>query len=99
MSVSSETPPPEKVTLAIEGWNAKDLNSRAVFERSLNSLLAQSYPIRRCEVMVIVDDSLPMEDVEWIRWAFPEARLVRLAASTYYRVKNRAITSALGDVP
>jgi len=98
MSDGAETIPPEKITLAIEGWNAKDLNSHAVFERSLNSLLSQTFPIRQCEVMVIVDDSLPMEDVEWIQRAFPEARMVRLAASTYYRVKNLAITSASGDV-
>ena len=97
-SDSADSLPPESVTLAIEGWNAKDLNSRAVFERSLNSLLSQTYPIRLCEVMVIVDVSLPGVDAEWIQQVFPEARLVRLAASTYYRVKNLAITSASGDV-
>jgi glycosyltransferase involved in cell wall biosynthesis len=90
--------PPERVTLAIEGWNAGDLGGRAIFDRCLTSLLAQTYPIRKCEVLIIVDARLSDDELEWLTGKFPEAKVVRLADSTYYRVKNLAIASATRDV-
>lgn len=89
--------PPERVTLAIEGWNAGDLGNREVFERCLTSLLAQTYPIRKCEILIIVDARLSEDEAQWIMGMFPEASLMRLANSTYYRVKNLAIASATGE--
>jgi glycosyltransferase involved in cell wall biosynthesis len=96
---ASDVPiPPERVTLAIEGWNASDLGCRAIFERCLTSLLAQTYPIRRCEILIIVDARVSEDEAQWITGRLPEARLMRLANSTYYRVKNLAIASASRDV-
>jgi len=98
MSVSSETPPPEKVTLAIEGWNARDLHSRAVFERSLQSILDQSYPVRRCQILVLIDSGASEEETEWIRQALPQVEIVGIEGLTYYRTKNHAMTLAKGEV-
>lgn len=90
--------PPECVTLAIEGWNAVDLGSRAIFDRCLTSLLAQTYPVRKCEVLIIVDARVAQDELEWITGKLPEAKLMKLPDSTYYRVKNLAIASATRDV-
>jgi len=98
MSVSSETPPPEKVTLAIEGWNARDLHSRAVFERSLQSILDQSYPVRQCQILVLIDSGASEEETEWIRQALPQVEIVGIEGLTYYRTKNHAMTLAKGEV-
>jgi glycosyltransferase involved in cell wall biosynthesis len=96
---SSETPvPPERVTVAVEGWNASDLGSQAIFDRCLTSLLAQTYPIRECEVLIIVDARVTEDELGWITRKFPEAKLMKLSDSTYYRVKNLAIASATRDV-
>ena len=37
---------PSSVTVAVEGWNAADLDNQEVFRRSLTSLRDQTYPIR-----------------------------------------------------
>jgi len=89
---------PEQVTLAIEGWNAQDLKSRQVFERSLRSLAGQTYPVHRCQVLVIVDAAVPEKEVNWIKEYLPTASIVPVRAATYYRIKNRSFEVARGDV-
>lgn len=86
--------PPSQVTVAIEGWNASDLDSRELFERSLRSLAAQSYPIQACEILVLMDEVAVQAGADWTRSFFPQARLVPIAGSTYYRVKNSALEQA-----
>ena len=89
---------PHEVTVAIEGWNAQDLHSRRVFERSLRSLTAQTYPLRECQVLVIVDDSSSEADTAWILGELPGASMLRVRDATYFRAKNRAMEAAKGSV-
>lgn len=89
-------PEPAAVTVAIEGWNARDLASRAVFERCIASLEAQSYPLRRCDVLVAVDRS-EAEAHGWIRERLPEARLLPVDGLTYARAKNALFAEARGE--
>ena len=89
---------PEKVTLAIEGWNASDLNSRQVFEKCLQSLAGQSYPVHGCQVLVIAEDGIPAGEASWMTTYLPTATFVGVNAATYYRSKNRAIQEAKGEV-
>ncbi len=88
---------PEQVTIAVEGWNAADLKSQELFETSLRSLLGQTFPLRRCEILVIVDAALDPAQTSWIRGLLPEAHLLRLSGATYYRSKNLALESTRGD--
>jgi glycosyltransferase involved in cell wall biosynthesis len=88
---------PEEVTLAIEGWNASDLDSRQVFEQSLRSLLDQTFPVRRSEVFITVDASADPAESAWIKDLLPESQILELPGSTYYRSKNLAIESAHGE--
>ena len=90
--------PAEKVTLAIEGWNASDLNSRQVFEKCLQSLAGQSYPVHGCQVLVIAEDGIPAGEASWMTTYLPTATFVGVNAPTYYRSKNRAIQEAKGEV-
>ena len=87
---------PGRVTLAIEGWNATNLQRRDVFHRALNSLREQTYPVPDCEILVIVDANAP-EDFQWIEDALPGARILHLDGFTYYRCKNLAMRQANGD--
>src|SRR5215813_3977231 len=87
---------PAQVTVAIEGWNATDLQSGEIFERTLRSIIAQIYPIRKCELIIIMDASLDPNGYVWIQNLLPEAKIVRLTNATYYRSKNAAIESAKG---
>ena len=89
---------PGQVTLAIESWNAQDLESRQVFERSLRSLAAQTYPVHRCQVLVFVDAAVPEKEVNWIKDYLPTASIVPTSAATYYRIKNRAIEAAKREI-
>ena len=89
---------PEQVTLAIEGWNAQDLESRQLFERCLSSLAAQVYPVHRCQVLVIVDAAVAKEEINWVKDYLPTASVVPVPAATYCRIKNRAIATARGEV-
>ena len=98
MSASKQTLLPEKVTLAIEGWNARDLHSRAVFERSLQSILDQSYPVRRCQILALVDSDAAEVETAWIEQALPQVEIVGIEGLTYYRSKNRAMALAKGEV-
>jgi glycosyltransferase involved in cell wall biosynthesis len=89
---------PHEVTVAIEGWNAQDLDSRLVFERSLRSLAAQTYPLRDCQVLIIVDDSVGESEGAWIMDELPGASILRLRDATYFRSKNLAMKAAKGSV-
>jgi len=88
---------PHEVTVAIEGWNAQDLHSRLIFERSLRSLAAQTYPLRDCQVLIIVDDSVAETDSAWILEELPGASILRLRDATYFRSKNLAMKAAKGE--
>lgn len=90
--------PPSAVTLALEGWNASDLESHALFERSLRSLAAQTYPIQACEVLVLMDEVSMHETADWIHSYFPDAKLVPVTRSTYYKIKNAALDHASREV-
>lgn len=90
--------PPERVTIAIEGWNAQDLDSRAVFERSLRSILDQTYPIHDCQILVLLDAAATEEETAWARQRLPKAEIVRIEGATYYRSKNQAMQTATGDI-
>lgn len=96
--LSSPVTPPDKVTLAIEGWNASDLHSRQVFEQCLHSLAGQSYPVHGCQVLVILEDSIPVGEASWMTTYLPTASFVGIMAATYFRSKNRAIQEAKGEV-
>jgi hypothetical protein len=85
------------VTLAIEGWNAEDLQSRALFERSLLSLAKQTYPVAACEVIVLMDAAEADAQSEWVRGLWPGARVVGVPGMTYYRSKNAALREAGGE--
>jgi len=98
-SVDAEWPiPPARVTIAIEGWNAADLESRALFERSLESLQRQSYPVARCEVLILIAGDEPAENPDWYQRWIPHARLVPVPGGTYYRAKNAAIRASRREV-
>ena len=90
--------PPERVILAIEGWNAQDLDSRDVFERSLGSILDQSYHVHDCQILVLLDAAASEEAAAWVRQRLPTAEILRIEGATYYRAKNRAMQAATGDV-
>jgi hypothetical protein len=87
-----------RVTLAIEGWNAEDLGSRALFERTLASLESQTFPLENCEVIILAGDKATSSDAAWLEERMPPARLIRVPGATYYRMKNAAIHEAGGDV-
>lgn len=87
---------PRRVTIAIEGWNAANLQRRDVFHRALNSLREQTYPVAGCEILVIVDANAKA-DFRWIEDILPGARILRLDTFTYYRCKNLAMRQAGGD--
>jgi glycosyltransferase involved in cell wall biosynthesis len=88
------TIPPEQVTLAIEGWNASDLQNREAFQRSLGSLAGQTYPVDKCQLLIVLDASVPEQEAAWILDHLPNARFLRVPAATYFRSKNRALEAA-----
>lgn len=103
MQTTTEAPParshpiaPERVTVALEGWNAADLDSPELLRRSLTSLRDQSFPIARAELLVVFDAGAPAAD-EMVRELLPGARVVKLEDFTYYRCKNLALREARGD--
>lgn len=87
---------PSSVTVAVEGWNAADLDSQEVFRRSLTSLRDQTYPIRECEVFVFQDAEVDLSRMDWIGELIPHAKIVSVPGSTYYRTKNLALQFARG---
>lgn len=82
---------PNRVTLAIEGWNADDLESRRLFERSLRSLAAQSYPVDECQVLILLDQGQAQSDTGWMTAILPTAEIVAVPGATYFRLKNSAL--------
>ncbi|MEE9216378.1 MAG: glycosyltransferase [Anaerolineales bacterium] len=89
---------PTQVTLAIEAWNARDLDDDDLFKRSLRSLANQDYPIDQCQILVIVDASVRERDLEWILRDLPTATFIRFPNATYFRSKNRALDAATGAI-
>lgn len=85
---------PDQVTLALEGWNASDLESRELFERSIRSMAAQTYPVQDCEVLLLVDAGSAGSQLDWIHSYLPQAKLVPVPGSTYYRIKNAGLEHA-----
>lgn len=85
---------PEEVTIAIEGWNASDIESQEAFQACLRSLQGQSYPVERCRVLVLIDEAHGSDEAEWIERALPVAELHRLQGATYYRTKNWSLELA-----
>ena len=88
---------PSRVTVAVEGWNADALESRALFERSLESLRRQTYPIDRCEVLILLDSKDVPGQTRQTLERLPGAKVVGVDGETYYRAKNAAIQSAERD--
>jgi hypothetical protein len=89
------TPP---TTLAVEGWNATDLQSREVFQECLASLRAQTYPLEQCEVLVLLGDDVAPGEADRTLRGMPGGRAVRVEDATYYRMKNAAMREAAGAV-
>lgn len=89
--------PPEEVTVAIEGWNASDIESQEAFEGCLRSLRGQTYPIEGSRVLVLLDQEGQSGEADWILEAFPAVEIHRLQGATYYRTKNRCLE--LADSP
>lgn len=89
---------PNRVTLALEAWNARDLDRDDLFKRSLHSLANQDYPIDQCQILVMVDSSIREKDLEWILKYLPTATFLRIPNATYYRSKNRALDSATCEI-
>lgn len=88
---------PERVTLAIEGFNAADLQSEALFRRTLGCLRAQTYPAERCEVLVVLD-AAQADQVPAMRGLLPEASFLLVPEVTYYEGKNLVAEVARGDI-
>jgi glycosyltransferase involved in cell wall biosynthesis len=86
---------PSEVTIGIEGFNAADLESAELFTRTLRSLRAQTYPIERCEILVVVDPTTA-GDLQRIRDSLPEATLLLAPEITYYESKNLIASQAKG---
>jgi hypothetical protein len=87
---------PSRVTVAIEGWNADDLEDDENYSESLRSLVDQSYPIQECEILVVEDGAGPSRE-RVVHAAFPRAKVLRLDPFNYYRCKNAALREAQGD--
>ena len=87
-----------RVSLAIEAWNARNLDLDDVFKRSLRSLAAQDYPIDQCQILITVDSSMQERDPDWILKDLPTAAFLRIPNATYYRSKNRALATATGEI-
>jgi hypothetical protein len=85
---------PDQVTVAVEGWNGDDLESRAIFERSLTSLERQTYPIAQCEVLVLMDADGASDDEDWVRRWPQRASVVRVPGATHYRLRKAAVHAA-----
>jgi glycosyltransferase involved in cell wall biosynthesis len=88
---------PERVTVAVEGWNAEDLESRALFQRSIESLRRQTYPIDRCEVCILVDSGDVAGQSARVAEMLPRSRVLGVNDETYYRAKNAAMRAAHGE--
>ncbi len=86
---------PRSVTVAIETWNVRE-KSWEVFAQCVESLKAQTYPFRQCEILVSLDRH-DHREAKWIRKLLPEAKLVWLRGATYYRSKNLALQAAHGE--
>lgn len=78
---------PHEVTVGIEGFNAADLDSRLLFERTLASLKAQTYPLEECEILVTVDPET-VGDLDTLRRLLPSATFLSIPQVTYYESKN-----------
>ena len=62
----------------------------------MESLKAQTYPFRECEILITLD-RCDQRRAEWILELLPEARLLWLRGSTYFRSKNLALRAARGE--
>lgn len=93
----AEVVDPSSVTVAIEGWNAMDLQSRRAFEQSLASLRDQTFPIEKCEVLVVLEAESAPDEIPWIREYLPHAKIFTLPGATYYRSKNLALKAAKAE--
>ena len=91
------TIPPEQVTLAIEGWNASDLQSPELMQRSLRSLAAQSLPLDGCRILIFVAAGTPEDQAARMREILPRAEIILVPAATYYRLKNRGLVAATDE--
>ena len=89
---------PARVTLAIEGWNADNLESRQLFERTMRSLAAQPYPVDQCEVLILLDEEHANNDTAWLKAFLPSAQIVPVPGTTYFRLKNAALTHASREI-
>lgn len=88
---------PRDVTIAVEGWNAANVEDRHAFEACLESLKSQTFATDRARVLVILDAQSGPGEVGWIQQSWPQAEIVMIDQATYYRTKNRALQAA--DTP
>lgn len=87
-----------RVTLAVEGWNADNLESSQLFERSMRSLAAQTYRVDQCEVLILLDAEQASADTAWLHAFLPSAQIVPVPGATYYRSKNAALRHATREI-
>jgi glycosyltransferase involved in cell wall biosynthesis len=86
-----------RLTLGLEGWNARQAGDDRLLERTLRSLSRQTLALNRVEVIVVVDTDSPGQ-AEAVRRLVPGAVVLREADSTYYGAKNRVLDQASGDL-
>ncbi len=89
---------PSQVSLALEGWNAANLDSETRLSASLQSLSKQTYPVDQCEVLIYATGSDPDHGADRYQAFLPNARLVTVSGSTYFRFKNLAARTASREV-
>ena len=97
---TSSIPPmikPDKVTVAIEGWNADSLGDRRHAERSAASCRSQDYPIGQRQLLVLAAAPVADETRRFYQSQLPGFEIVPVEAATYYRMKNAALKHAEGD--
>ena len=63
----------------------------------LDRLRDQSYPSDKTEIIVVVDET-SVDLAEFVRAAYPEARLLAVTAGTYLSMKNRGFDAARGQI-
>lgn len=89
---------PAQVTLAIEGWNANNVGERGVFERSLESLKRQTFPLEGCQILLTIGGRTSDEVAGGLRDFLAGVEIVPLSNPTYFRMKNAALARAEREI-
>jgi glycosyltransferase involved in cell wall biosynthesis len=66
--------------------------------RTIDAVLAQSFPPERREIVVVLDHGVSTPDEQEIRRRYPEVRIAQAAAANYLAAKNSGAASARGAI-